>query len=185
MRTLMIALLMTLVTQLGVGNANASDKTLAQAIEAIDANVIFMRHALAPGFGDPNNFVLPDCSTQRNLNAEGRAQAEKIGAGILKAGLSFKEIISSEWCRCMQTAELLDLGNWTIFHGLNSFFQDYADRKTTLELLNNKLSSIDNGLILMVTHQVVISAVTKRVISSGEIVVYNSKNFEAKPFKME
>ena len=67
----------------------------------------------------------------------------------------------------MQTAELLELGNWTTFHGLNSFFQDYADRKTTLELLNTKLSSIDNGLTLMVTHQVVISAVTKRVVSSG------------------
>ena len=78
MRALLIALLMALVTQLGAGNANASDKTLAQAIEAINANVIFMRHALAPGFGDPNNFVLTDCSTQRNLNAEGHAQAKKM-----------------------------------------------------------------------------------------------------------
>ena len=91
MRTLMIALQMTLVMQLGAGNANASDKTLAQAIEAIDANVIFMRHAPAPGFGDPNNFVLPDCSTQRNLDAEGLSQAEKIDARILKTGLSFKK----------------------------------------------------------------------------------------------
>ena len=76
MRALLITLLMTLVTlvtQLGARNANASDKTLAQAIEAIDANVIFMRHALTPGFGDPNNFVLTDCSTQRNLDTEGRA----------------------------------------------------------------------------------------------------------------
>ena len=85
----------------------------------------------------------------------------------------------------MQTAELLNLGNWTTFQGLNSFFQDYADRKTTLELLNNKLSTIDNGLTLMVTHQVVISAVTKRVVNSGELVVYYSKNFEAKPLKTE
>ena len=185
MRAPLITLLMTLVTQLGANNANASDKTLAQAIEAIDANVILMRHALTPGFGDPNNFVLTDCSTQRNLDTEGRAQAKKIGAGILKTGLIFKEIISSEWCRCIQTAELLDLGNWTTFHGLNSFFQNYADRKTTFELLNNKLSTIDNGLTLMVTHQVVISAVTKRVVNSGELVVYYSKNFEAKPLKTE
>ena len=185
MRKLLIALLMTFVTQVGAGNANASNSTLAQAVNAIDANVIFMRHALAPGFGDPDNFVLTDCTTQRNLDSKGRAQAKRIGAAILETGFSFKEILSSEWCRCVQTTQLLDLGNWTTFHGLNSFFQGYADRKTTLKLLNNKLSSINNGLTLMVTHQVVISAVTKRVISSGEIVVYNSNNFEAKPFKME
>ena len=78
MRAPLITLLMTLVTQLGANNANASDKTLAQAIEAIDANVIFMRHALAPSFGDPNNFLLTDCSTQRNLDTEGRSQAKKL-----------------------------------------------------------------------------------------------------------
>ena len=85
----------------------------------------------------------------------------------------------------MQTAELLELGNGTTFHGLNSFFQDYADRKTTLELLNNKLSTIDNGLTLLVTHQVLISAVIKLVVNSGELAVYNSKTFEAKLLKME
>ena len=185
MRALLIALLMTFVIQVGAGNANASNSTLAQAVKAIDANVIFMRHALAPGFGDPDNFVLTDCTTQRNLDIKGRAQAKRIGAAILETGFSFKEILSSEWCRCLQTTELLALGNWTTFHGLNSFFQGYADRKTTLRLLNNKLGSIDNGLTLMVTHQVVISAVTKSVISSGEFVAYNSKTLKAKPFKME
>jgi hypothetical protein len=84
MRALLIALLMTFVTQVGAGNANASNSTLAQAVNAIDANVIFMRHALAPGFGDPDNFVLTDCTTQRNLDSKGRAQAKRIGAAILE-----------------------------------------------------------------------------------------------------
>ena len=67
-------------------------------------NILFVRHALAPGFGDPQNFDLNECSTQRNLNGKGREQAYRIGENIKEAGIKFKKIYSSQWCRCMETA---------------------------------------------------------------------------------
>ena len=88
----------------------------------ISANVIFMRHALAPGFGDPHNFVKEDCSTQRNLNNKGRLQARFIGSYLTASEIKFSEILTSEWCRCIDTTKELNLGKWETFSGLNSFF---------------------------------------------------------------
>ena len=93
--------------------------------KSISANVIFLRHALAPGFGDPDNFNKGDCSTQRNLNNKGRLQARAIGDYLKKSNLRFSEILTSEWCRCIDTAKELNLGQWETFSGLNSFFQGY------------------------------------------------------------
>ena len=87
-----------------------------------DGTVIFMRHALAPGNGDPANFNLKDCQTQRNLDETGRRQARGIGKRIAAANLSLAGIYSSEWCRCLETAFLLDLGPVTPFSGLDSFY---------------------------------------------------------------
>ena len=83
--------------------------------------VIFLRHALAPGNGDPANFNLKDCPTQRNLDETGRMQARGIGKRIAAANLDLAGVYSSEWCRCLETALLLDLGPVTPFSGLNSF----------------------------------------------------------------
>lgn len=185
MRTIIIAILITMTTQVGAENSSASMIKLAQAVHSIDANVIFMRHALAPGFGDPDSFDVADCSTQRNLNAEGRAQARSIGAAMRNSGLQFKDILSSQWCRCTQSAELLNLGHWSTFDGLNSFFQGYANKQVTLDLLNKKLASLGDGLILMVTHQVVISAITKNVVRSGALVAYNSTTLETQAFTFD
>ena len=107
-------------------NLKAVDN-LNEAVTTIDANVVFMRHALAPGFGDPDDFDLTLCRSQRNLSGAGQAQAKKIGVAIRKSIVNFKEVISSEWCRCKDTTALLNLGKWQTFEGLNSFFQDYAD----------------------------------------------------------
>ena len=90
--------------------AHAENYTIKEIINDIDANVIFMRHALAPGIGDPNNFKIGDCSTQRNLNETGIAQAVLIGKQLKKNSIQFNKIYSSQWCRCYQTATLLDLG---------------------------------------------------------------------------
>jgi len=87
---------------------------------------------LAPGFGDPENFNLADCNTQRNLDDTGRAQAVKIGIEFKSYGIEFEEILSSQWCRCKDTANLLNLGDWNEFMGLNSFFQIF--KKETLWL---------------------------------------------------
>ena len=187
MRICFIALLITISAQAWANNAITNNKLVEaiEAIAAIDANVIFMRHALAPGFGDPEDFNVADCSTQRNLNEEGRAQALSIGKAIRNSGLQFKEILSSQWCRCTQTTELLNLGHWSTFDGLNSFFQGYVDQQMTLDLLNKKLASLDRGIILMVTHQVVISAITKNVVRSGALVAYNSTTFETQEFTLD
>ena len=103
----------------------ATEVTARSEIEtvrkSISANVIFLRHALAPGLGDPSDFIKEDCSTQRNLNEEGRSQARLLGDYLKKSNIRFSEILTSEWCRCIDTAKELDLGQWETFSGLNSF----------------------------------------------------------------
>ena len=184
MRTFLIALLISISTQAGANN-DITNKKLVEAVAAIDANVIFMRHALAPGFGDPEHFNVANCSTQRNLSDMGRTQARSIGTAVLNSGVEFEQILSSQWCRCTQTAELLNLGHWSTFGGLNSFFQGHVNKQATLNLLHKKLASLDHGLTLMVTHQVVISAITKLVVGSGDLVAYNSTTFEAQALTLE
>lgn len=141
----------------------------------ISANVIFLRHALAPGVGDPENFIKEDCSTQRNLNDKGRLQARLIGNYLRSTNLKFSQILTSEWCRCIDTAKELNLGQWTTFSGLNSFFQEYEKKDQVMNKLQKKLNSLGySDLALFVTHQVVISEQTGIVPRSGEMVLYNS-----------
>ena len=141
----------------------------------ISANVIFMRHALAPGFGDPHNFIKEDCSTQRNLNNKGRLQARLIGSYLKASDIKFSEILTSEWCRCIDTIKELNLGKWVTFSGLNSFFQGHEKKVQVMNKLQKKLDSLDNSdLVLFVTHQVVITEQTGVAPSSGEMVLYNS-----------
>ena len=141
----------------------------------ISANVIFLRHALAPGVGDPENFIKEDCSTQRNLNNKGRLQARLIGNYLRSTNLKFSQILTSEWCRCIDTAKELNLGQWTTFSGLNSFFQVYEKKDQVMNKLQKKLDSLGlSDLALFVTHQVVISEQTGIMPRSGEMVLYNS-----------
>ena len=162
-----------------------SRNNLTNAIAAVNANVVFMRHALAPGYGDPDNFSLRDCNTQRNLDAKGRKQASFIGAAIQHSGFRFTRIFSSEWCRCKETTELMKLGKWRLFPGLNSFFQGHADRQDTLEMLSLKLEALTKGVTLMVTHQVIINAVTGASVGSGEFVAYNTDTKRRKVFRLD
>ena len=141
----------------------------------ISANVIFLRHALAPGVGDPEDFIKEDCSTQRNLNNKGRVQARLIGNYLRSTNLKFSQILTSEWCRCIDTAKELNLGQWTTFSGLNSFFQEYEKKDQVMNKLQKKLDSLGySDLALFVTHQVVISEQTGIMPRSGEMVLYNS-----------
>ena len=141
----------------------------------ISANVIFLRHALAPGVGDPENFIKEDCSTQRNLNNKGRLQARLIGNYLRSTNLKFSQILTSEWCRCIDTAKELNLGQWTTFSGLNSFFQEYEKKDQVMNKLQKKLDSLGySDLALFVTHQVVISEQTGIVPRSGEMGLYKS-----------
>ena len=158
---------------------------LRDTISDINANVLFMRHALAPGFGDPINFSINNCNSQRNLDKRGKAQAQDIGAAIIQSGFRFNQILSSEWCRCKETAKLMGLGKWETFSGLNSFFQGYADKAKTLRQLNSRFEEFKKGVTLLITHQVTISAITGASVVSGEFVEYNSISKEAKVFRLD
>ncbi|MEC7212011.1 MAG: histidine phosphatase family protein, partial [Pseudomonadota bacterium] len=107
---------------------------LAEAIGDIDADVLFLRHALAPGFGDPASFRIDDCRTQRNLSQAGRDQSRRIGDYLRGEGLDIGVILSSRWCRCVETAAEMAMGPFTIHDGLNSFFDGHVDRGETLTL---------------------------------------------------
>ncbi len=140
--------------------------------------LIFIRHAYAPGGGDPQNFNLNDCSTQRNLNNEGRKQAKYIGEFFKKNEIKIDKVLSSEWCRCKETARIA-FKNFSTNSFLNSFYSSkYAKNKDKqIKMLNNYVKKFksDKNLIL-VTHYVLISEVLNYAPSSGEIVV-SDKNF--------
>lgn len=166
-------------------SADTPQEPVRAALAQTGANVVFMRHALAPGYGDPDNFQIEDCNTQRNLDEAGRRQAEAIGRYFREHQITFTAILSSRWCRCTQTAEQLNYGSWSEFDGLNSFFQGHVDRQETLALLRDKLDSLSSDdLVLMVTHQVVISAITDISPPSGGLVVYNTSTQNAKPVRV-
>tara|TARA_B100000927_G_scaffold124511_1_gene100435 strand:- start:147 stop:746 length:600 start_codon:yes stop_codon:yes gene_type:complete len=152
----------------------------------ISANVIFLRHALAPGFGDPNNFVKQDCSTQRNLNNKGRLQARLIGHYLKASEIRFSEILTSEWCRCIDTTKELNLGKWDTFSGLNSFFEGHEKKYEVMDKLRKKLGSLGHSdLVLLVTHQVVIFEQTGIAPKSGEMVLYNSLTKQTSRYMVE
>lgn len=152
---------------------------LAEAIGDIDADVLFLRHALAPGFGDPASFRIDDCRTQRNLSQAGRDQSRRIGDYLRGEGLDIGVILSSRWCRCVETAAEMAMGPFTIHDGLNSFFDGHVDRGETLALLRRHLDRIaespDGSITLMVTHQVVITGITGIAPASGGFVAFNSR----------
>jgi phosphohistidine phosphatase SixA len=158
----------------------AQAEPLAEAIDRIGGNVLFLRHALAPGFGDPARFDVDDCASQRNLDEAGREQARAIGAYMTRHAITPDIILSSQWCRCQDTASEMAIGPFSTHIGLNSFFNGHVDRDLTLAALREYMAQIEpDRLELMVTHQVVISAITGIAPRSGGMVVYNSRSGEA------
>lgn len=132
---------------------------------------VIMRHALAPGTGDPDNFKVDDCNTQRNLSDKGRQQARKTGELFRSFGIPNAEVWSSAWCRCRETAELLALGQVRTLEPLNSFFRRHGRRDAQTTALKDWLQARtgDRPLVL-VTHQVNISALTGVFPQSGELI---------------
>ena len=131
-----------------------------------------IRHATAPGTNDPPGFRLDDCATQRNLSIEGRAQAARIGDLFHANGIAAAEVYSSQWCRCLDTATLMKLGEVRPQPRLNSFFQDRSRETGQIEALRQWIGQL--GLAnptVFVTHQVVVTALSQIFPASGEIVV--------------
>lgn len=141
-----------------------------QALRSGEAFVL-LRHATAPGTGDPPGMVIGACETQRNLSAEGRAQAARIGRMFREKGIRRASVYSSQWCRCLDTAALLDLGPVTEQPLLNSFFGTRENGQAQTVSLKAWLSSRQVGEpLILVTHQVNITGLTSVVPRSGELV---------------
>ena len=139
---------------------------------------VLLRHALAPGTGDPPGFRLGDCSTQRNLSAEGRRQAIAIGAQWRRERVPVQRVLTSRWCRARDTARLLAIGKVTAYPALDSSFTvsaSVAQRRAARvrELIARHRGQ--RGVLVLVGHQVNITDVTGVVPASGQAVVVKAR----------
>lgn len=137
-----------------------------------DGDVVLIRHAYAPGVGDPASFRLDDCGTQRNLDDRGRRQADGIGKAFGQAPLPVTRVLTSRWCRARDTAELAFPGQAVDEPVFDSFFQGRGDgNRQTREAAALLSQWRGPGLLVVVTHQVNISGLTNVFAGSGEAVV--------------
>ena len=142
--------------------------------------IILIRHSIAPGGGDPAGFKIDDCKTQRNLNKKGINQSKKIGKLFKKNKVPIDQVLSSQWCRCKDTAKYA-FGDYKEFTALNSTFQspyNQNEGKQLKELYSFVKKWNGNGKnLILITHYSIITAITTAVPSSGEIVIAD-KNFK-------
>jgi phosphohistidine phosphatase SixA len=158
-----------------IGSGSVTAQTvLANALQD-GQHILLMRHADAPGFGDPQNYQLDQCASQRNLGELGKKQAESIGNWLSKQGITQAQVFSSPWCRCIDTARLLNKGPVTIDPALGSFFdntsQASAQTKNLMKLIAQERKKNPRSPIIMVTHQVNIGAYTGQGVGSGEMIL--------------
>jgi hypothetical protein len=154
----------------GFGKAQASGPLWADLRSG--QAMVLLRHAEAPGTGDPPGFKLGDCSTQRNLSEEGRAQSRAIGDLFRTNGITSAAVYSSQWCRCLDTARLLGLGEVMPLELLNSFFGDSsAGPARSAALLDWLRSQRFGGPAVFVTHQVNITGLIGEVPDRGEMII--------------
>ena len=135
--------------------------------------LIFIRHAYAPGNGDPAGFNLNDCSTQRNLSEDGRKQAQRIGEFFTKNKIEIDKVLSSEWCRCKETAKIA-FKNYSTNSFLNSFYSSKfsKNKDKQVKAFNYYIKNLESKKnLIFVTHYVFISEILNYGPSSGEIVV--------------
>lgn len=176
MRKFVIALVAVLAASLLPQQAVAQDLAIWDKLKGKNPRgyVLLMRHALAPGVGDPANFRLGECSTQRNLSEEGRQDARDVGAWLKRQQVKISRVESSRWCRALETAKLLDVGKVRANKNLDSLFED-ADpigspqtsniRKRIVEYRNS------SGLLILVGHYVNFAALADVGLESGQGVL--------------
>ncbi len=169
-----LGLIVVVIQLVSPAIAGGDSLTLSDYAKSPVGKILFLRHASAPGNGDPANFSLNDCASQRNLDDAGRQQATALGTLFRQHEIVFPRIYSSQWCRCHETAKLLNIGPVVNILGLNSFYQNILPREETLDALRIVMSNLpdDGGLTLMVTHYVTISAITGIGVESGGAVAY-------------
>tara|TARA_B100000965_G_C19558950_1_gene743572 strand:- start:405 stop:959 length:555 start_codon:yes stop_codon:yes gene_type:complete len=136
-------------------------------------NIVFIRHALAPGSGDPENINLNDCSTQRNLNETGIEQSKKIGEFFKKNNIPVDIVLSSAWCRCKDTAKYA-FHNYEIFNALNSFYDEkfYKFKDKQIQELRMFIKNWNsNKNLVLITHFVVVSEILNTSLPSGGLAI--------------
>jgi phosphohistidine phosphatase SixA len=169
-----------LFKQLAVAAAFAVMAMTATASELADKlklpnHALLMRHALAPGIGDPAGYSLADCSTQRNLDAQGRQQAMRTGQWLKRQGIQTAMVLTSPWCRCKDTANLLGYGQPEVEPAIGSFFEASQEAADYTQRLQKRLAQLgptkgDKALIL-VTHHVNILDYMGSHVGSGDMVL--------------
>lgn len=169
LRCLTLTLLLAVLSMLPI-STQANEATW-QALED-GGLVILMRHSLAPGIGDPPGFERGRCETQRNLSATGRAQAQAAGRAFRERGIPIAAVYSSSWCRALDTAELMALGSVEPVAWLDSFFRGRGDRALITQAAREQISAWQGpGNLLLITHQVNITALVGSGVGSGEMIV--------------
>ena len=160
------------ILNLFISNNVIADQSVIKELQK-GGKIVFIRHSLAPGNGDPENIDLNNCDTQRNLSQEGIDQSIRIGKFFSDYNIPVDKVLSSEWCRCKDTAKYA-FNEYETFKGLNSFYQEkfYKYKDEQIKSLKKYISnwvSVKN--LILVTHFVVISEMLNFGTSSGEIVV--------------
>jgi len=175
MRIIKVTLLLLISFNVSFKVISAND---LQNIFSDDGKIIFIRHAYAPGGGDPDGFDISNCASQRNLSKEGITQSKNIGKFFSENNIQIDKVLSSEWCRCKQTAKYA-FNNYETKSFLNSFFsQKFAHNKDkqVKELKDYIINWEGKKNLILVTHYVVISETLNVSTSSGEIVI-TDRNF--------
>ena len=156
------------------GSFQASASELSESLKKSDS-VLLMRHALAPGIGDPAGYKLQDCKSQRNLDATGRAQAQKTGQWLKAQGVGNALVFTSAWCRCKETAENLAFETPVLEPSLNSFFDDMRQGPQSnvnlQKFIVGQLKSKGDKALILVTHHVNIAEITGQNVGSGDMVL--------------
>jgi phosphohistidine phosphatase SixA len=166
-RWILLVVLLSVIQAYAAGDETA----LWEALRSGN-HLALLRHAVAPGTGDPSDFQIGDCTTQRNLSDAGRAQSERIGARFRANAIERAQVLSSQWCRCVETAKLLGLGPVRELPLLNSFFRSDERREPQTRQLRQWISERDlSQPLVLVTHQVNITALTDVYPQSGELVI--------------
>jgi len=160
------------ILNLFISNNVIADQSVIKELQK-GGKIVFIRHSLAPGNGDPDNIDLKKCDTQRNLNQEGIEQSKKIGKLFKDNNIKIDKVLSSEWCRCKDTAKIA-FGNYETKNFLNSFYDEQFSENKGKQILDFQkfIKNWDyTGNLVLVTHYVVISEILDLATSSGEIVI--------------
>ncbi len=176
MKRFSLAIITALLTSLLGQSAMANEEAIWDKLQGTNPKgyVLLLRHTIAPGVGDPENFKLNDCSTQRNLSQLGREDAKAVGDWLKRRDIKISRVESSRWCRAKETAQLLGIGRVRLNANLDSLFES-QDPAKSIQTVRVKKQIVDwrnkSGLLVLVGHFVNIGAVTGVGVGSGEGVL--------------